>query len=77
MVSRMVHSLQKFKWSMSLKLHLMDSHVEYFPENLKDYSGKQAVRFHQGIKIMEQRYQRRWEKNITADYCWMLKRDAL
>ena len=31
---------------MSLKLHLMDSHVEYFPENLGDYSKGQGESFH-------------------------------
>ena len=34
--SRMVDNFQKLKCSMSLKLHFMDSHVEYFPENLGD-----------------------------------------
>ena len=24
---------------------------------------------------MEQRYQGKWEENMTGDYCWMLKRD--
>ena len=37
-VSRMVDSFQKLKCSISLKLHFMDSHVEYFTENLEDYS---------------------------------------
>ena len=31
---------------MSLKLHFMDSHVEYFPKNLGDYSEEQSERFH-------------------------------
>ena len=52
----MVDSFQKLKCSMILKLHFMDSHVEYFPENLGDYSEEQGERFHQDIKIMEQRY---------------------
>ena len=45
-VSRMVDSFQKLKCSMSLKLHFMDSHVEYFPKNLGDYSEEQSERFH-------------------------------
>ena len=35
---------------MRLKLHLMDSHVEYLYENLGDYSEEQGERFHQDIK---------------------------
>ena len=52
---------------MNLKLHFMDSHVEYFPENLGDYSEEQVKRFHQDIKVMEQRYQKRWAENMLAD----------
>ena len=60
---------------MSLKIHFMDSHVEYFPENLGNYSQEQGERFHQDIKVMEQRYQGRWNENMMSDYCWMLQRD--
>ena len=38
---------------MSLKLHFLDSHVEYFPDNLGEYSEEQGDRFHQDIKVME------------------------
>ena len=31
---------------MSLKLHFMDSHGEYFPENLGNYSEEQGEIFH-------------------------------
>ena len=43
---------------MNLKVHFLDSHLEYFPENLGDYSEEQGERFHQDIKEMERRYQR-------------------
>ena len=52
----------------------MDSHIEYFSENLGDYSKEQDERFHLYIKVMEQRYQGRWDENMMADYCWTLKR---
>ena len=32
-------------------------------------------RFHQDIKEMETRYQRRWDAAMMADYCWILNRD--
>ena len=35
---------------MSLKFHLMNSNVEYFSENLGDYSEEQGERFNQDIK---------------------------
>lgn len=45
---------------MNLKLHFLDSHLDYFPQNLGDYSEKQDERFHQDIKEMERRYQVGW-----------------
>ena len=71
----MVDSFKKLKCLMRLKLHFMDSHVQYFSENLEDYNEEQGERFHQDINVMEQRYQGRWDENMMADYCWMLKRD--
>ena len=43
-VSKMVDSFQKLVCSMSLKLHFMDSQVEYFLENLGNYSEEQGER---------------------------------
>jgi len=59
---------------MSLKLHFLYSHLDYFPENLGDVSEEQGERFHQDLKEMERRYQGRWTKTMLADYCWNLKR---
>ena len=61
---------------MSLKLRFMDSHDDYFPENLGDYSEEQGEGFNHDIKVMQQRYQGRWDENMMVDYCWMLNRDA-
>lgn len=60
---------------MNLKLHFLHSHLDYFPENLGDYSEEQGERFHQDISEMENRYQGRWDDNMMADFCWMLQRD--
>ncbi|GFS60199.1 uncharacterized protein TNCV_2827061 [Trichonephila clavipes] len=60
---------------MSVKVHFLHSHLDYFPENLGAVSEEQGECFHQDIKEMERRYQRRWDVNMMADYCWMLKRE--
>lgn len=54
---------------MTYKLHFLYSHLDYFPENLGDYSEEQGERFHQDIKEMERRYQGRWDINKMADFC--------
>ncbi|GFX46376.1 uncharacterized protein TNCV_238381 [Trichonephila clavipes] len=60
---------------MSVKVHFLHSHLDYFPENLGAVSEEQGERFHQDIKEMERRYQGRWNVSMMADYCWMLKRE--
>ena len=60
---------------MSVKMHFLRSHLDYFPDNCGDYSEEQGERFHQDIRTMEERYQGRWNINVLTDYCWCLKRD--
>ena len=57
---------------MSLKIHFLDSHLDFFPANLGAISNKQGERFHQDIQAMEARYQGFWNEEMLPDYCWML-----
>ena len=61
---------------MSIKVHFLHAHLDRFPENLGDVSDEQGERFHQDIKVMENRYQGYWNTKMMADYCWSLKRDC-
>ena len=61
---------------MSVKLHYLFSHLDYFPEKLGDVSKKQGERFHQDIRAVEERYQVRWGSRVKADNCWALIRDC-
>ena len=45
-------------------------------EDLGAVSDEQGERFHQDLKIMEERYQGRWDVHMMADYCWSIKRDS-
>lgn len=75
-VSKMLQNFQKLGANMSIKVHYLHSHLDKFPDNLGDYSEEQGERFHQDIKIMEERYQGRWDSHMMADYCWNLQRDC-
>ena len=62
---------------MSFKIHFLSSHLDRFPENLGAVSDEQGERFQQDIKVIEQRYQGRWDSNMMADYCWTIMRDNI
>jgi len=59
---------------MSLKVHLLESHLDFFPENLSEVSDKHSERFHKDLMAMEKRYQGKGTSNMLADYCWTMKR---
>jgi hypothetical protein len=49
---------------MSLKLHFLASHLDYFHPNLGAVREEQVERFHQDLKDVEQRCQGRWDVNM-------------
>jgi hypothetical protein len=61
---------------MSLNIHFLHSHLDFFPQNLGAVSYEHGERFHQDIAVMEKRYQGKWSVNILSDYCWSIIRDA-
>ena len=52
-------------------MHFLYSHLDNFFENCRDVSDKQVERFHQDMKLMEERYQGCWDKRMMTD-CWSL-----
>ena len=75
LVTNMLTAFRNLECNMSIKMHHIFSHMDRFPENLGSVSDEQGERFHQDIKMMETRYQGRWDTVMMADYCWTLKRD--
>ena len=74
-VENMLTTFKMLGCSMSLKLHFLNSHLDFFPPNLGAVSEEQGERFHQDIKDMERRYQGTWDVRMMGDYCWMLHRE--
>jgi hypothetical protein len=69
-------SYKVMECNMSLKIHFLESHLDFFPENLGEVSDEHSEIFHQGIMTKEKRYQGKWNSSMLADYCWTLKRDV-
>ncbi|UYV84647.1 hypothetical protein LAZ67_X002946 [Cordylochernes scorpioides] len=74
-VNDLLLSYKALGCNMSLKIHFLHSHLDFFPDNLGAVSDEHGDRFHQAISSMEKRYQGKWSPAMLADDCWALKRD--
>ncbi|GBM42516.1 hypothetical protein AVEN_80027-1 [Araneus ventricosus] len=75
-VHRMLTAYEFQRCMMSLKVHFLYSHIDCFPGNLGAYNKEHGERFHQDVRDIVSRYQGRWDVNMLADYCWMLRRET-
>ena len=57
---------------MSVKLHFLCSHQNFFQGNLDDISEEHGERFHRNIEQMERQYKGLWESAMMVDYIWSL-----
>ena len=71
----MMKNYESLGCCMSLKLHFMDSHLNFFPENKCDVSDEHGKRFYQEISEMECRFKGKPSPSLLADYCWTLVRE--
>ena len=49
-------SYQDMGCNMSLKIHFLDSHLDFFPDNLGAVIDEHGEHFHQDISALEKRY---------------------
>lgn len=75
LVDNMLKAYQQMGCRMSLKMHFLHSHLDFFPSNMGAISDEHGERFHQDIAVMESRYQGRFNENMMGDYCWFLQRE--
>ena len=76
LVENMLTAFQVMGARMSLKMHFLHSHLDFFPPNLGDVSDEHGERFHQDIKTMESRYQGKFNPTMMGDYCWFLQKET-
>ena len=73
-VQEIFSSFKEINVKMSLKVHFMASHIDFFPLDLDRFSVQHGERFHQTIKVVEERYNGRANPAMLADFCWLLRR---
>lgn len=74
-VEQLLKTYRNLGCNMSLKIHFLHSHLDFFPQNCGAVSDEHGERFHQDIAAMERRYQGKWSPSMLADYCWTVVRD--
>jgi hypothetical protein len=61
---------------MSLKLHFLQSNLDFFRGNTEAVSDQHGERSHQDISRMEIRYSGKWNTFILDDYYWTIVRET-
>jgi hypothetical protein len=77
MISELIENYRALGCNTSLKMHFLDSHLDFLPQNLGNVSDEHSERFHQDISTMETHYQVKWNPSMLVDYYLTLKRDVL
>ncbi|UYV81970.1 hypothetical protein LAZ67_21000259 [Cordylochernes scorpioides] len=65
-VNDLLLSYKALGCNMSLKIHFLHSHLDFFPDNLGAVSDEHGERFYQDISSMEKRYQGKWSPAMLA-----------
>lgn len=68
----LVENYRKQGCLMSVKVHYINEHVEDFPQNCGMLSEEKGERFHQEVRLCEDRFSRNYNKAMMMDYCWFL-----
>ena len=74
-IEKLLKSYEDMGCRMSLNIHFLHSHLNFFPPNLGAMSDEHGERFHQEITKMESNYQDKWNPGMMGDFCWMLLHD--
>jgi hypothetical protein len=62
--------------NMSLKIHFLHSHLDFFRENLGSTSDEQDERFHHDLKFFGDQHKGFWDESMLGDYCWSVIRET-
>jgi hypothetical protein len=76
LVEEMFQAYRMMGYNMSLKIHFLHSHLDFFLTNLGDIRNKHGERFHQGISGMEKQHQWEWNQTVLTGCCWQLEREV-
>ena len=56
----MLNTYKTLRCKISLKVHFLNSHLDFFYKNPGDVSDEHGQRFHHDISVIENRYKGKW-----------------
>ena len=71
LVEDLLNSYEKLGCNMSLKMHFLHSHLDFFSPKCGAVGDEHGEHFHHDVSVMEQRCKSTWNAAMLADYCWM------
>jgi len=76
LLEELLPSYQELGCNMSVKIHFLSFHLDFFPENCGSVSDEHREYFPQDIAAMEDIYKGKWSPSMLADYYRTLMRDS-
>lgn len=73
-VKEMIRNFGKMKVNQSLKIHFLESHLDFFPKNLGEFSDEHGEKFHQEIALIEGRFKGKNSCRMLEEYLWTICR---
>lgn len=70
LVENMLDAFHKIEITMSLKIHFLHRHLDFFAKQLPTESDEQGERFHQVIMPMETRFKGKKLDAMLCEVCW-------
>ena len=71
-VNKILMKFHGLNVNMSLKIHFLHSHSDFFPGKMGSVSNEHGERFNQNIATIERRYEGKWSTSCLDDYCCSL-----
>lgn len=75
LVQDMLTAFEAIGMNVSLKIHFLICHLDWFAAQIPTESDQEGERFHQVCKPMEARYKGKNLQSMMADLCWSLYED--
>ena len=74
MVERLLIDYRQMGCLMSIKVHFLMCHLDFFPDNLGDFSDKRTNA--SSLRSFEINFKSNWDINVLCDYMWFTLKEC-